>query len=992
MRLEADFTNYIQNRLEAVEIPSETQSTRNINLNNALKTASKNQTGNAGYPDHIALVKDFVLVMEDKADRLKLVLHEDGEISQTVDATTNYALNGALFYAFKILDATKYKKIFAFGNVGDRKHHIIKPIFIDGDKNITELPEVDTFKNFTAENIDAYYRRMVLKETPPEEIELRKILRHAEILHEHLRNYGALGETEKPRVVSAILLALAEIKYGFDINQLTGDQIENDGTKIFSRVEAHLRRANVRPEVKREQILEQFNLIKTNPALNTINLNLEEKTPLRYFTEFIHDNIFDAVVNNSAEDYLGRFYGEFISYSGGDGQSLGVVLTPRHITELFCELVDLKPDDVVFDPCCGTGGFLISAMNYMLSRADDYQRKLIKKNQLHGIELRPDMFSTATTNMILRGDGKSNLICGDFFAKDASELQLKGFTVGLMNPPYSQAKNAATAHLSEINFVRHLLDSITCSGRVAVIVPVSTMIGKNRNDRSVKIDILRKHTLEGVISLNKDTFYGVGTVPCIAIFTAGEPHPVNKRVKFINFENDGFEVKMHVGLVETERAKDKKSYLLDCWRGKISDAPSKFMVETTIEPDDEWLHSFYYYNDELPTEKDFENTIADYLTFEFNMIAHGRDYLFPPKKKLPTLIDIPPLNAKQWKEFLLEDIFFISSGKRLTKSKMIAGNTPFIGASDSNNGITAFVRNKNISADKNVLGVNYNGSVVENFYHPYRCLFSDDVKRFKLKKSVGNEFKYLFLKTVILQQKIKYTYGYKFNETRMRRQKILLPVNDDGEPDFEYMENYIRAIEEKILQRYQYYINNVERGGGVIEYNDIVLSEKIWRPFFIGDLFRLETGKSKGLNHLKQDERGISYLGATNRNNAVLDFVRPVENLIQRGNCIAFIRNGEGSIGYSVYKREDFIATSDITCGYADFLNEFVGFFITTVADKVRGKYNFNYKRSDARLKREKLMLPVNDDGEPDFDYMEAFTKNLIANQYRKYLEYISSD
>ena len=143
------------------------------------------------------------------------------------------------------------------------------------------------------------------------------------------------------------------------------------------------------------------------------------------------------------------------------------------------------------------------------------------------------------------------------------------------------------------------------------------------------------------------------------------------------------------------------------------------------------------------------------------------------------------------------------------------------------------------------------------------------------------------------------------------------------------------------------------------------------------------------MNHLEEDASGISYLGATNRNNAVLTFVRPVENLIQRGNCIAFIRNGEGSIGYSVYKREDFIATSDITCGYADFLNEFVGMFITTVADKVRGKYNFNYKRSDTRLRREKIMLPITEEGTPDFAYMEAYMKNLVASKYRRYLAYI---
>jgi type I restriction-modification system DNA methylase subunit len=176
-----------------------------------------------------------------------------------------------------------------------------------------------------------------------------------------------------------------------------------------------------------------------------------------------------------------------------------------------------------------------------------------------------------------------------------------------------------------------LLDCITEGGRVAVIVPVSAMIGKTKEDKEVKIEILKKHTLESVINLNKNTFYGVGIVPCIAVFTTGEPHPDDKKAKFINFEDDGFEVKKHLGLVETERAKDRKQYLLDCWKGKVTDFPSSFMVETTIEDSDEWLHSFYYYNDEIPTEQDFLNSIADYLTFEFNMVTHGKEYLFDDK-------------------------------------------------------------------------------------------------------------------------------------------------------------------------------------------------------------------------------------------------------------------------------------------------------------------------------------------------------------------------
>lgn len=642
---EANFDLYIHDLLVEAGIQADTQGSTIVEINQALKTASKHQTGNIGFPEYTAVVGDFVLVMEDKSDRSYLCLYEDcGKISQSIKATRDFAINGALFYAQKIVENTSYKKVFAFGNAGDTKHHIFQPLFVD-DTSYKLLPEVQTFENFSASHITEYYKRIVLGEMPPEDIELSDILKKAKELHEYLRNYGGLGEDEKPLVVSAILLALREQKWGFNLKQLTGDTIQTDGAKLYEQLENNLKRAKVAPQLKKERVLNQFTLIKDRPQLNSVRLDLG-KTPLKYFSEYINKNIFQAVISNSPEDYLGRFYGEFVSYSGGDGQSLGVVLTPRHITELFCELVDLQPSDIILDPCCGTGGFLISGMHKMIQKVveqkllktkkeinEDPDIKKIKKNQLYGFEIRDDMFSIATTNMILRGDGQSNLECADFLEQDSGKLQLKGngITVGFMNPPYSQAKNKDTANLSELCFIRHLLNSVTSGGRVAVIVPVSAMIGKTKEDRSVKEEILETHTLEGVISLNKDTFYRVGTIPCIAVFTAGEPHPANKKTKFINFEDDGFEVKKHLGLVETERAKDRRQYLLDCWRGKTLDYPSNFMVETTVEDTDEWLHSFYYYNDEIPSELDFTNSIADYLSFEFNMITHGRGYLFDKK-------------------------------------------------------------------------------------------------------------------------------------------------------------------------------------------------------------------------------------------------------------------------------------------------------------------------------------------------------------------------
>lgn len=137
---------------------------------------------------------------------------------------------------------------------------------------------------------------------------------------------------------------------------------------------------------------------------------------------------------------------------------------------------------------------------------------------------------------------------------------------------------------------------------------------------------------------------------------------------------------------------------------------------------------------------------------------------------------------------------------------MEEGSIPFIGATDSNNGITNWIENKNITYDKNLLGVNYNGSVVENFYHCYGCVFSDDVKRLHLKSYPDNKFVLLFLKTAILKQKVKYTYGYKFNGKRMEKQKILLPVKDDGNPDYKYMEDYMRY---KMYEQYKKYFDYI---------------------------------------------------------------------------------------------------------------------------------------------------------------------------------------
>lgn len=775
-------------------------------INDALKTASKSGTGNVGFPEYCGIVGNYLIVIENKADLSKHIkLNENNVITNDVKSIREYAVNGALFYGKHLANNTSYNKIIAFGISGDQKKHRITPIYIDERCNYKELDDVETFTLFNKKNIDEFYTTVILKEPTPKEKTTDEILKDARTLHEDLRNYGSIQDKDKPLVVSGILLALREMEFkGFSLDTLNGDDVHTDGEKIYEAVEKNLKRADVSPVVKREKLLSQFLVIKDTKAINEINEFLG-KTPLKHYTEFLFKNIYNNIKYiQSAEDYLGRFYGEFMSYSGGDGQNLGIVLTPKHITELFCDLANLKSSDNILDPCCGTGGFLIAAMHDMLAKADKISTKrLIRRNQLHGLELQPYMFTIATTNMILRGDGKSNLEQEDFLKQNPARLQEKGYNIGMMNPPYSMGTKSNPS-LYEISFTEHLLNTIVQNGKVIVIVPQSSMTGKTKEERDIKRNILKNHSLEGVITLNKNTFYGVGTNPCIAVFTAGVPHDPDSEVKFINFEDDGFEIQKHRGLVATLLAKDKKQHLLDVWFNRV-ESPNKFCVKTIVDSEDEWLHSFYYFNDEIPTNATFEKTIGDYLTFEFSMTMQGRGDIFSggitKNLNYKDHIEIPvALKDKKWKDFLITDVVDIISGRDIYEAERSLGNTPYVSSTANNNGIGYFVNNLNSTLEKDCLSVNRNGSVGYSFYHPYEALFSNDCRKLRLKKkSRGVGF---FLSNQITMQKDKYGYGYKMGTGRLQKQKIMLPINEKDEPDYIYMEQYIRYLEMEKLKKY----------------------------------------------------------------------------------------------------------------------------------------------------------------------------------------------
>ena len=270
-------------------------------------------------------------------------------------------------------------------------------------------------------------------------------------------------------------------------------------------------------------------------------------------------------------------------------------------------------------------------------------REDIRKNRLYGIELQDKLYAIGTTNMILRGDGKANFrrdsifdapmaeMRGDMRMPDGSIAMGHGFTKVLLNPPYSQAKDKNTRNLSELAFIERALEFLNPGGKLAVIVPQSAMVGKTKEDKARKRYILEHHTLDTVITMNPMTFTNSGHTPhtVIAIFTAGRKHREDQKVRFVNFEKDGWVVAPHRGLVDDGTVASRRKHLLEVLRGDAQDDTS-FIVRSEVTADDEWQHSYFYFNDVPPSYEDFMATVADYVTWQVDMHTHGFGELITP--------------------------------------------------------------------------------------------------------------------------------------------------------------------------------------------------------------------------------------------------------------------------------------------------------------------------------------------------------------------------
>jgi len=596
--------------------------------------------------------KDYPILIEYKGYKDKLVkLNSDGQVdNKTAKNEANFkninsfAVNGAVHYANALLHHTICTDIIAIGMTGYKdetgkiQHEI--GVYYVSKSNFGVGQKVGEFSDFSflkKENFDAFVKQVKDLNLSQEEIDKLKEQREKEIdaslvklNNDIYQNEKGLGENDRVYLVAASIIATIGIpgkvppleKADLKSQEFMGGR---DGDILINRINAFLDEKEL-PKAKKEFI--ERTLSNTLLTENINKVENGESQLKRVFTKIVDDlGIYYKI--GLTTDFTGKLFNEMYGWLGFSQDKLNdVVLTPSYIATLLVKLARVNKDSYVWDFAAGSAGLLVAAMNEMLIDAkntitspDKFAQKeiKIKAEQLLGLELLSSVYMLAILNMILMGDGSSNILNKDSikdfdgkygFGKTDSQFPADAF---VLNPPYSALGNG-------MNFVETALGMMN-KGYAAIIIQNSAGSGKAKeyNKR-----ILEKHTLLASIKMPVNVFIGKSSVQTnIYVFKVNEKHHKDEIVKFIDFSNDGYtrtnRKKASNNLKDTDQAKERYEELVNLVRfgkSQLSIFTEKEYYEGTIDPKNgaDWNQTAP--TDTKPTLQDFKKTVSDYLAWE----------------------------------------------------------------------------------------------------------------------------------------------------------------------------------------------------------------------------------------------------------------------------------------------------------------------------------------------------------------------------------------
>lgn len=604
-------------------------------------------------------LNDYPILIEYKGYKDRLVkLDAQGHVENKTQKNeplfkyiNSYAVNGAVHYANALLHFTGYTDIIAIGMTGYRDemghlqheigvYYVSKSNFGVGQK----VCDYTDFSFLANKNFDAFIERVRSLSMTQEEIDKIKEQREREIAisltklnNDIYQNEKGLGENDRVYLVAASIIATLGIPgkvAPLEKSDLvsSSEQGNTDGDIIFRKIKAFLNEKNL-PEKKRqfiERILEN--------TLTTDNINKAENGESqlkRVFTKIIDDlGIYYKI--GLTTDFTGKLFNEMYNWLGFSQDKLNdVVLTPAYVARLLVRLARVNKDSYVWDFATGSAGLLVAAMNEMLVDAKNnihspaelaIKEVKIKSEQMLGIEVLPSVYMLAVLNMILMGDGSSNIINedslkdfdGTYGGNNDSKFPADAF---VLNPPYSASGNGMI-------FVEKAL-SMMEKGYAAIIIQGSVGTGKaiDYNKR-----ILKKNTLLASIKMPIDLFVGKSNVQTyIYVFRVNEAHKKDDLVKFIDFSNDGYtrtnRKKASCNLRDTDHAKERYEEVANLARfgkGKLHYLTEEEYYEGTIDPESgkDWNQTAPI--DTKPTLQDFKKTVGDYLAWEVSNLLRKK--------------------------------------------------------------------------------------------------------------------------------------------------------------------------------------------------------------------------------------------------------------------------------------------------------------------------------------------------------------------------------
>ncbi len=306
----------------------------------------------------------------------------------------------------------------------------------------------------------------------------------------------------------------------------------------------------------------------------------------------------NVAVLTAEHDYLGQLYETFFRYTGGN--TIGQYFTPRHITEMMADLCEVGKDDKVIDPACGTGGFLVAAMTRILKHHSLTRAQVARlvKRRLIGFEKEPITASLCVANMILRGDGSSGVLKGDLFT--SASFPSGKASVCLMNPPFPHKKTDVPPE----QFVDRALEALRRRGRMAVVLPTSLLVKKDKG--GWRESILKSNTLLGVCQLPGELFqpYASATTS-VVLLEKGVPHSEKKRTPFVRIHRDGLTLKKGIRVLRRD-GQNQIPAAIDAVLNRVQ--TKGFSGVASISGRDEWAVGAYI-ESEVPSTDDLQYAV-----------------------------------------------------------------------------------------------------------------------------------------------------------------------------------------------------------------------------------------------------------------------------------------------------------------------------------------------------------------------------------------------